>query len=183
VATRWQRQLVWLTALWAGASALAATAALAAGLTTPSGLLARGGSLGALLALAFLCAGAALAPHPRLWAPLAIVATVVVMGAIALGRGAGSPSTTPEWVCSVSHLSLGTLPLLAALWASRQAAWRWWRAMTAGLGAGTVGAFLGELACHQGTRHVLVHHVGAWLTLSAACLVASRRLRPRTFAP
>jgi hypothetical protein len=183
VPTTWQRQLVRLTALWAGASALAAAAALAAGLTTPGGLLARGGSLAALLALAFLCGGAALAPRPRLWAPLAIVAAAAVMAAIALARGAGSPSTTPEWVCSVSHLALGTLPLLAALWASRQAAWRWWRALTAGLGAGTVGAFLGELACHQGTRHVIVHHVGAWLTLTAACLVVSRRQRPTTYAP
>jgi hypothetical protein len=102
---------------------------------------------------------------------------------LVLARGAGLPSATPEWVCSVSHVALGLLPLGFALWALRQCAWRWTRALAAGLGAGTAGALLGELACHRGGLHVLVHHVGAWLLIGAATVLISRRARPRTFAP
>jgi len=100
-----------------------------------------------------------------------------------LSRGAGAPSSTPEWVCSASHLGIGLIPLAFALWGLRQSAWRWSRAIAAGLGAGTAGALLGELACHRGALHVLVHHVSAWIVVAAACVFFSRRARPRTFAP
>jgi hypothetical protein len=100
-----------------------------------------------------------------------------------LARGAGVPSATPGWVCSLSHIGVGVLPLTVALWSLRQSAWSRPRALGAGLGAGTAGAFLGELACHQGARHALIHHLGAWWFVALVCVAISRRLRPRTFAP
>jgi len=105
------------------------------------------------------------------------------MAALVLSRGAGAPSSTPEWVCSASHLGIGLAPLAFALWGLRQSAWQWSRSVAAGFGAGTAGALLGELACHRGAHHVLVHHVGAWIVVSTACVLLSRRARPRTFAP
>jgi hypothetical protein len=100
-----------------------------------------------------------------------------------LSRGTGAASATSEWVCSLSHVGVGLLPLAVGLWSLRQSAWTWRRAFGAGLGAGTAGAFLGELACHKGATHVLAHHVGAWLFVALACVVISRTLRPRTYAP
>lgn len=80
-------------------------------------------------------------------------------------------------MCSVGHVAVGLLPLAVGLWSLRQSAWSWRRALATGLGAGTAGAFLGGLACHQGARHVLVHHVGAWLVVALACVAISRRVR------
>ena len=45
------------------------------------------------------------------------------------------------------------------------------------------GAIAGELSCERGWMHVLVHHVGAGLVIMAACVLISRAIRPRTFAP
>ena len=57
------------------------------------------------------------------------------------------------------------------------------RALLAGLSAGTTGAFVGELACTQDWRHVLLYHLPAWALVALATLVLSRVLTPRSFAP
>jgi hypothetical protein len=125
----------------------------------------------------------ALAPRGRIWRAAALLGGSILIVALVLSRGAGAPSSTPEWVCSASHVGIGLIPLGFALWGLRQCAWRWSRALAAGLGAGTAGALLGELACHRGAMHVLVHHVGAWIVVATACVLLSRAARPRTFAP
>jgi hypothetical protein len=162
---------------------VAAGAALAASLGGWDRVLERGWSIAGLLTIAAIGGVAALAPHLRGARVVVIATTPVFMAALAFSRGAGLPSSTPAWVCSVSHVALGAIPLGFALAALRHCAWRWSRALTAGLGAGTAGALLGELACRQGARHVLVHHVGAWLVIALACIIISRRLRSRSFAP
>lgn len=183
VATPWRRQAAVVVTAWVAVSVAAGTATLVAALAGASDLVARGPLLVALLAVAVVGGVASLSPRARLWAPAAVGAALLTMAVLVVSRGVGAPSSTPEWVCSLSHVSIGVLPLAVALWSLRQSAWSWRRALATGLGAGTAGAFLGELACHQGSRHVFVHHVGAWLVVTLACVAISRRLRPRTFAP
>jgi hypothetical protein len=183
VATPWRRQAGVVVAIWVGMSVLAGAATLLAPLATLRDVIARAPLLAALLAVAAVGGVASLAPRGRVWTSLAGVAALLTMAALVMSRGAGVPSSTPEWVCSASHVGIGLLPLAVGLWSLRQSAWTWRRAFVTGLGAGTAGAFLGELACHQGARHVLVHHLGAWLLVTLACVAISRRLRPRTFAP
>ncbi len=181
VATPWRRQVPRVVGASVGVCLLAGAGAIIAGLSDGASLAERGPALVSLLALAVVAGQASLAPRARPW--IVIVTAPLLMALLVLERGAGLPSTTPAWVCSVSHVGVGVLPLVVGLWALRQSAWTWPRALATGLGAGTTGAFLGELACHQGALHVLVHHVGAWVFVSVACVVISRGLRPRTFAP
>lgn len=179
----WRAQALRVVAGFAGTGLLGAAAALATSLAGWPLVLERAPLLLGLLATAVLAAFAALAPRGRLWQAIVLVADFAVMAALVLSRGAGAPSSTPEWVCSASHVGIGLIPLAFALWGLRQSAWRWSRALAAGLGAGTAGALLGELACRRGAQHVLVHHVGAWIVVAAACVLVSRRARPHTFAP
>jgi len=183
IATPWRRQATVVVAVWVGVCLAAAAAAVLASLAGAGDVRARAPELTALLAVAAAGAVASLAPVARRWTPFATGAALLTMAALVISRGSGGPSSTPEWVCSVSHVAVGMLPLAVGLWSLRQSAWSWRRALATGLGAGTAGAFLGELACHQGARHVLVHHVGAWLVVALACVAISRRVRPRTFAP
>jgi hypothetical protein len=183
VATPWRREAARVAAAWAGVCVAAAVAAVAAGLADVGQVAARAPFLAALVALALLGGVAAVAPRARAATWLVAVGAPLTMLAVAWSRGAGLPSATPEWVCSVSHVGLGLLPLAVGLWALGRGAWTWPRAVAAGLASGTAGAFLGELACHQGARHVIVHHAGAWLAIAATCAVVSRLRSPHTVAP
>jgi hypothetical protein len=179
----WRAQALRVVAGFAGTALLGAAAALATSLAGWPRVLERAPLLLGLLAAATVAGFAALAPRGRLWRAGILTAGPALMTALVLSRGAGTPSSTPEWVCSASHLGIGIIPLAFALWGLRQSAWRWTRALAAGLGAGTAGALLGELACHRGALHVLVYHVSAWIVVAAAGVSLSRRARPRTFAP
>jgi hypothetical protein len=183
VATPWRRQAAVVVAAWAGIAVAAGAATLLASLAGAGDVMARAPLLAALLAVAAAGGVASQAPGGRRSRLIATAGALVTMAALVVSRGPGTPSATPEWVCSASHIGLGLLPLAVGLWSLRQSAWNRGRALATGLGAGTAGALLGELACHQGARHVLVHHVGAWLVVALACVAISRRLRPRTFAP
>ena len=183
VATPWRRHAAVVVAVWAGIAVAAGAATLLASLAGAAEVVARAPLLAALLAVAAVGGVASQAPGARRWTAVAIGGALVTMAALVVSRGAGTPSETPEWVCSVSHVAVGLLPLAVGLWSLRQSAWTSRRALATGLGAGTAGALLGELACHQGAGHVLVHHVGAWLLVTIACVAISGRLRPRTFAP
>jgi hypothetical protein len=181
--TPWRRQAWRLAGAFVATGALAAVAAVAAPIAGWSDVAARALLLAQLLAVAAVAGFAVLAPGLRAARAAVLAAAPLLMAELVLAHGQGLPSQTPEWVCSVSHFALDLLPLGVALWALRQCAWRWTRALAAGAGAGTAGALLGELACQRGGAHVLVHHVGAWLAIVAACVLFSRRARPRTFAP
>jgi len=181
--TPWRAHARRVAGAFVATGAVAAVAAVVTALADWGGIAARAWLLAQLLALAAVAGYAALAPRLHAARAAVLVAAPLLMAELVLARGAGLPSQTPEWVCSVSHFALGLLPLGVALWALRQCAWRWTRALAAGAGAGTAGALLGELACHRGGTHVLVHHVGAWLAIVALCVLVSRRARPRTFAP
>jgi len=186
-AVSWRRQALWLVQAQVGLALAGMAVALVAGLARPSELFFHAVTVGPLLVVAVLGAIAALAPRVgrvgSSWRIGALGAAAAAMVAVTLARGAGSPSDSPEWVCSVSHLGVGLVPLAFALAGLRQSAPSWGRALAAGLGAGTTGALLGELVCHRGMQHVLVYHLGAWLLLAVSCAVISRRLRRRSFAP
>jgi hypothetical protein len=179
----WRAQAFRVATGVAGAGVLGAAAALASSLAGWPRVLERAPLIFCLLAVGTVSAFAALAPRGRGLRAIVLATGPALMAALVLSRSSGAPSSTPEWVCSASHIAIGLIPLGFALWGLRQSAWRWSRALAAGLGAGTAGALLGELACHRGAVHVLVHHVGAWVLIAAACVLISRRARPRTFAP
>lgn len=186
VAVSWTRDAGRLAGGLVAIGLLAAAAAVVGGVAHPADLVARAATITALLALAFAGGVAAMAPPAAgasVWRTLVLAAAPLVMAGLVLSRGAGLPSTTPPWVCSASHFGLGLLPLWLALRGLRQAAWSWPRAVAAALGAGTAGALLGELACHRGALHVLVHHIGAWLAVAVVGTLISRRQKPRSFAP
>lgn len=163
-AVSWRRQAAMLVATQVGVGLLGVGAALGAGLARPSDLLPHLLTIAPLIAVAALGAIAALAPRPAgslvTWQLAALAAAPAAMAAVVLARGAGAPSASPQWVCSASHLGIGIMPLAFALVGLRQSARSWTGALAAGLGAGTTGALLGELACHRGARHVLVYHLG-----------------------
>jgi hypothetical protein len=96
---------------------------------------------------------------------------------------AWAESTLPEWVCTLSHVGVGLVPLVVAVTVLRGAAFRPLRALLAGLSVGTTGAFLGELACTQSWQHVVGYHLSAWAIAAVATLVVSLSLEPRSFAP
>jgi hypothetical protein len=126
---------------------------------------------------------AALAPR-RLGQLIAgyVIAVIGLVGLVLL-RGEGHPSTTPEWVCTVSHLALGAGPLVLMLAMLRKSALGAARTALAGLAVGATGAMLGELACEQSFAHVAVWHLAAWIGLGVIALLVARRLVPRSFAP
>lgn len=181
---RWRTQAAWVMAASGGLGLLVAAVMLATGATPGALLLGRAPLLALLLGTSAVCAWGALAPGRR-WLRrgglgLALASTV----ALVLARSTPSTaSTLPGWVCAASHIAVGCVPLVVALVALRGTAFEPLRALVAGLGVGTTGAFLGELACEQDWRHVAVYHLLAWTCVAAAALVLSRSLKPRSYAP
>jgi hypothetical protein len=93
------------------------------------------------------------------------------------------PSSSPAWVCTVSHVGVAVLPGIIALVTLRRSAFNLLRATIAGLAVGASGALLGELVCEQGPLHVLLFHLPAWTFSALAVAFISSRLTPRSFAP
>ncbi len=154
-----------------------------AGAAEPAHLLARAPLIAGLAALTAFTAWLALAPLPR-WAPLfGALAGVLGVAVLVVARGVGAASTTPEWVCTATHLGAGVLPLVVMLLALRRAAHYPLRALAAGFAVGTTGAEIGELACGRGWLHVLEYHATAWLLIAVLCLVIARRLKRVSYAP
>lgn len=139
--------------------------------------------IAALLLLQAAGAWAALAPGRALARGVTVLAAAAVMAELVIGRGAGLPSQTPPWVCTVSHVGFDLIPLVLVLRALRWMSPQPVRALVAGLVAGTVGALSGEVVCGQSARHVALFHLPAWLLVVLAALLLSRWLKPRSFAP
>ena len=155
----------------------------AAGQLEPALLLQRTLPLTALLVIGAVCAFASLAPRRPGQLLGGFVVAVVGLVGLVMVRGEGHVSAAAPWVCTVSHLALGVGPLVLALALLRKSALSPARAALTGLGVGTTGAMLGELACGQSWAHVAVWHLSAWVGLAMVAMVASRRLVPRSFAP
>ena len=185
VATPWQRQSGRAVAALLAFSALALLVSVLAGIGPGARLGDRAALLGVLLGAQVVGVWSIAAPFSRRRLGAAGAAAVVAGLAVALAR-AGSPGvagTSPDWLCSISHLAVDLVPAGVALWLLRGGAWHPLRAVAAGLAAGTVGLLVGEIGCERGLTHVLIYHLGFWLVAAAVFLLATRRLRPRSFAP
>ncbi len=158
-------------------------ALVASGSASPAQLASRGALIAGLAALTALLGGLALAPLGRLAPAAGVLAGVAGAAGLVLARGAGLEGTAPEWLCTVTHLGAGALPLGLMIAALRRAAPNPWRALAGGFAVGTTGAVIGELACGRGWQHVLVYHLSAWALVAAASLLVSRRVKPLSYAP
>ncbi|WP_375759202.1 NrsF family protein [Corallococcus exercitus] len=181
---RWRAQAVGLFAASAGLALAVAGVFLAVGRLTGAMLTGRAPMLAMLLSTGAVCSWGALSPRGRqlrwVGVGMALLSSALLVLTRAAPRG---PSTLPEWVCTVSHVALALVPLVVAVVALRSAAFDPLRAAVAGLAVGTVGAFVGELACEQGPGHVATYHLGAWALLTLTTWALSKRLKPRTYAP
>ncbi|MFY0568149.1 DUF1109 domain-containing protein [Archangium lansingense] len=181
---RWRAQAAWLFVASAGLTAAVAGVMLVLGQTSGGVLLGRAPILALLWTTSAVCAWGALSPRGRKLEPWGVMLAMASAAALVFGRGslAAAPSL-PDWVCTASHVGVGLVPLVVAVAVLRGAAFRPLRALLAGLAVGSTGAFVGELACTQGWRHVLVYHLSAWAIAAVATLVISKSLKPRSFAP
>lgn len=180
----WRLQALGLFAVSVALTACVAGVLLGAGRTSGAQLAVHAPVLGLLWACGAVCAWGALAPRGRGLVGGGVALAVGTAAVLVLARGAGDGETVlPSWVCTAGHVALGLVPLGVAGVMLRAAAFRPSRALLAGLSAGTTGAFVGELACTQDWRHVLLYHLPAWALVALATLVLSRWLTPRSFAP
>ena len=185
VAVPWQRQALRAVAALLAFSALALLVSVLAGIGPGARLGEKAALFGVLLGAQAVGIWSIAAPFSRRRLAVAVAAAAVAGLAVALAR-AGSPGfagPSPDWLCSISHLAVDVVPAGVALWLLRGGAWHPLRAVAAGLAAGTVGLLVGEIGCERGLAHVVVYHLGIWLVAAATFLLATRRLRPRSFAP
>lgn len=181
---RWRSQASWVFAATALLTAAVLTVMLVLGAASVSRVLGRAPLLGLLWGTSAVCAWGSLSPRGRRWQLAGLALAGISAGALVLARlPVQAEPTLPGWVCTASHVGVGLVPLVVALVMLRSTAFRPLRALTAGLSAGTAGAFVGELACSQGWRHVAVYHLSAWVLISLAALAVSWFLPPRSFAP
>ncbi|WP_223646342.1 NrsF family protein [Corallococcus sp. EGB] len=181
---RWRSQALGLFAASAGLALAVMGVLLALGRTTGAMLMGRAPLLAMLLSTSAVCAWGAIAPRRRGLRQVGVGMAMVAAMLLVLMRAAPrEPSSLPEWVCTVSHLALALVPLVVALVGLRSAAFDPLRAAVAGLSVGTVGAFVGELACEQGPGHVATYHLGAWALVVLTTWALSKRIQPRTYAP
>jgi hypothetical protein len=177
---RWTTQLWRLSGATLGLAALTAGVLIAVGQARVSDLAAHLLTLGLLSAVSVATAIAALKPSaPRGVALLLVPAAAAALVALR-PEGAGH---SPEWVCTLSHLGIGLLPLGVALAQLKSVAPDPKRALLGGLSAGCIGAMLGEVACGRGPLHVAVYHLTAWAVIGVAAVLVARTIKPRSFAP
>ena len=179
----WRRDAFGLALAAFGMSAGVTTVLLGIGNTSPALVLSRLATVVPLMVLGVAAAWLAVAPglNSGRWA--AVIAAGFAMAAIVFARGAGHPGSLPQWVCTVSHLSLGLGPLVWATMMLRRMAANMVRSLVAGLAVGTVGAVTGEVGCDQGWQHVLLFHLTPWLVLTATAVLMSRRAGRWSYAP
>lgn len=141
---------------------------------------------GAFVMCGVLCAFAAvlaLAPGLRKAQVFTVLAFGAASMALVLMRSAQGASSSPEWVCTATHLGVGAVPLVIGLFALRRGGLRLLSGVALGVAAGTSGAMVGELACGRGPMHVLLFHVTAWAGVVVAGAACSGLIRPRSYAP
>ncbi len=181
---RWRTQAAWLVAASGGLGLLAAGVMFAVGAVSGPLLLARAPLLLLLVGTSAVCAWGALTPGGAWLRRLGVGLALASAAAVVLARGTPHTAPTlPGWVCTVSHLAIGAVPLVVALVALRSTFFQPLRAAAAGLSVGSTGALLGELACEQDGRHVVAHHLLAWAVITAVLVVISKSLKPRSYAP
>lgn len=180
----WRREVAGLFSASAGLAALVAIVGLATGAFERGVVYPRVAGLVALAFVGAFAAYAALKPGARTSRWIALALAAVAAGVVVAARiGTQATPPTPEWVCSVSHVLMALVPISVAIYMLRRTAHSVLRATAAGLGAGTLGVMLGELACRRGVEHVVVHHLTAWAVVTALTVLIASRIRRKAFAP
>ena len=140
-------------------------------------------TLAALITVGVVTTWASLRPQGRVGRIASVGLVVLSAALLVLMRGAGTPSESPHWVCTVSHFAVGLAPAAVVIVLLRGMAPNRLRSIVAGLAAGTTGAFVGELACAKPAGHVAVFHLSAWVAVALVVTLVSSRLTPRSYAP
>ena len=183
LAVSWQRDAARTLLGVLAATALVIGIGACVSIVDPARLGARLLPVALLVALQSVGIFAAIAPGKAALRWTVVFVAVAAVAAILIGRGAGAPRAIPAIACSGSHLAVDLIPLGFVLYSLRRFSWSLGRATLAGAAVAAAGAIAGELSCERGWVHVLVHHVGAGVVIVAACVLISRAIRPRTFAP
>jgi hypothetical protein len=182
----WRRRagLVVLSSL--GPAALVGAVALAGGAASAGVIAARWLTMALLGIVGPLLAWSAARPRSP-WLRRGAWTMAAVTGvALVLTRPAQAleVSSSPEWVCTLSHLAVATpAALVALLFLLPSMAFNPGRSVSAGLSVGTTGALLGELLCGHNAEHIAVFHLAAWALAALAVLAVSSQVRPRSYAP
>ncbi|MFZ5439514.1 MAG: NrsF family protein [Myxococcota bacterium] len=180
----WKRGLGLLLAVTLGLASLVALGGVAGGAFSPELLLTRVMSLVMLLGAGALAVVAAVRPGTswtQRWASLGAVLAAVV--SVLVLRADGHESSSPQWLCTVSHFGTELLPAAVAIFVMRSFDPGRLRATLAGAAVGLTGLFLGELACERGLVHVLLFHVPVLLVMVVLLPWLAERLGRRSFAP
>ncbi len=183
--TTWKTHALLLVAASLGFAALIAVGVLGSGAAEPATLAARWLSLAALALVGPLLAWSAARPGGVGWRrggwALAAVSAVTLVGT--RPAQVSSLSTSPEWVCTLSHLGVAVPAMVVALLLLRGMAFNAGRAIAAGLAVGTTGALLGELMCGRNAAHIAVFHLASWSLAAVAVVALSFTARRKSFAP
>lgn len=182
----WQQQAALLVATSLGLGFFVGLVALGSGAAETSALTARWLTLlllsltGPFLAWTSARPGSA-ALRVGAWT-LALGSAVVLV--LTRPAEAVTTSTSPEWVCTLSHLAVAVPAGAVAVWlVLRSMAFSFSRSLAAGLAVGTTGALLGELMCSRDAGHIALFHLSSWALAAIAVVAVSTRLTRRSFAP
>jgi hypothetical protein len=128
-------------------------------------------------------AAVAIAPGLKRGQVFALAAFAVGAAVLVGMRSEISAASTPEWVCTATHVGVGAIPLVIGVFALRRSGSKLLAGLALGVSAGTTGAMVGELGCGRDALHVLLFHVSAWLMMVAVGALLSLVIRPRSHAP
>lgn len=180
---RWRLELAGVVGSVLLLTAAIGGALLGSGNTSLSAIAARAGVFVMCGILCAFSAALALAPGLRRAQLVALLAFGFASIALVLLRTGQGASSTPEWVCTATHLGVGAVPLFIGLFALRRGGLRLFSGIALGVAAGTSGAMVGELGCARDSMHVLLFHVTAWAAVVAAGAALSVLVPPRSYAP
>lgn len=182
----WQQRAAWLVLASLGLGFVVAVVALGSGAAETATLAARWFTLLLLSFVGPVLAWSAAAPGRSLlrrgaWVLAAASAAVLVFTRPA---AVAATSTSPEWLCTVSHLAVAAPASgVAVQLLLKHMAFDLSRSVVAGLAVGTTGALLGELMCGRDAGHIALFHLSSWALAALAVVAVSTRIQRRSFAP
>ena len=180
---RWRFEVAGVVASSFLVTASIAGALLTSGNTTVEIIAARAAVLVMGGLICAYAAAVAIAPGLKRGQVFALAAFAVGSAVMMGMRSEISAASTPEWVCTATHVGVGAIPLVMGVFALRRSGSKLLAGLALGVSAGTTGAMVGELGCGRDALHVLLFHVSAWLVMVAVGALLSLVIRPRSHAP